>query len=434
MSLSSSSRSTLFPPPSVFVDRFTPWIEINAACFKANVTTIRSLITPGVKLGAMTKGNAYGLGFEKYILMSHAHVDIFYVNSTTDALKIRELEKLYNLPSKRTILHDFDEVSEIIECVTADVEMVIDNPMQHALFLSVEIAAITTPIKVHIFIDSGLNREGFRLKNDELSTALDEIATYQDRLDIKGIMTHFRAGDNAEHTQEQIHTFNQGHALIKQKLALPHTLERSIANSSAALSFPTIEQDIVRSGYALIHGLWPSNNTKSNAAANFAPLQVTLHPVLSWKCKVKKITKCGAGVELVKETACGVSVTLKKPTTIAILACGIVDGFPIYLGNTENGPYVLIKGQKCKVLLVELDEMVVDVTDIETSTEMIATLIGRDGDEFLSAETVASWAKAKDAYGLLTQIKSELPRLLVHSEPVVEEKKQQSREQTLGFK
>ena len=423
MSLTSNNRSTLFPLAPNPAKQSPAWVEINVANFKANVKIIRSILKPGVKLGAMTKGNAYGLGFEEYVMMSHADVDIFYVKSIRGASRIRELEKTNNLLPKRIILgetHHTLSIKDVIACVAAGVEIIIDSSLHHELFLSAALDEVAIPIKVIIFIDTGMNREGFRLR--DLEQVLNEINKYQHRLDIIGIMTHFRAGDNAASNQQQLEELNQVHELIKQKLKLQKPLEKSIANSSAALSFPEMEQDIVRMGYALIHGLWPSNKTKLNVATHTQE-EIVLHPTLSWKCKVKRIRRCGAGVELVTEEGYGHSLRLKQPTMTATFACGAAMGYPTYHGGTDDGPYVLIKGQKCKVLLVELTEIVVDVTNIAVPGEKItATLIGCDGNEHLSAQTVASWIGGREAYELLTRINDTIPRLTVNAAPLNEEK------------
>jgi alanine racemase len=422
MTLSRSGRASLFKPVDVLPNKQPcTWFEIDFAAFQANVATIRSLLRPGVQLGSMTKGNAYGLGFIEFIAMSHAYVDIYYVMDVDEAMHIRKFEALHQLKPKRIVLHGFHyEEFELHLCVLHDFEFFLDHVDHHAM---IQATNLTSRLKVHIFMDSGLNREGFKL--EKIPTAVEQIKKYKDKIDILGVLTHLRAGSNAESNKQQIDDYTIAYDFIRKELSPEKYLEKSIGNSAASLSFPSIEQDITRLGLALIHGLWPAPETEHNVKLNISPKEAQLLPVLSWKCKTHKIRCYEAGVDLVTELNVGFQRKLTKPTTVATLPLGSKQGYLTV--NTailaEERPYVLVKGQRCKVLLIELETIAIDVTNVARPGEnIVVTLIGQDKNITLGANQPTSWFSnsPNDAYSFLTCLSGEIPRFIVN-QPIAKE-------------
>ena len=130
-----------------------------------------------------------------------------------------------------------------------------------------------------------------------------------------------------------------------------------------------------------------------------------LKPVLSWRTivgEVKTLTENrGVGYDLTENLPAGAKV--------AILPVGYWHGYPRSLSSL--GP-VLINGQKTRIIgRVSMDMLIVDVTNISNiKVGDVATLIGSDGNEIVSAEELSyildiSW------YELVTRINPLIKRL-----------------------
>jgi alanine racemase len=90
---------------------------------------------------------------------------------------------------------------------------------------------------------------------------------------------------------------------------------------------------------------------------------------------------------------------------------GYYDGYDRGLSNLA---FVLVHGKRAPVRgRVCMNMTMVDVTDIEDVKPMDeVVLLGRQGDEEVSADTLAKWAKTIN-YEITTRIGEHLPRVLV---------------------
>lgn len=86
--------------------------------------------------------------------------------------------------------------------------------------------------------------------------------------------------------------------------------------------------------------------------------------------------------------------TATRDSLIAILPIGYADGFPRNLSCGNS--YVLIGGRQAPIVgKICMDQLAVDVTDIpNVKTGSIATLIGKDGKEEITAPMVAESAES----------------------------------------
>ena len=83
----------------------------------------------------------------------------------------------------------------------------------------------------------------------------------------------------------------------------------------------------------------------------------------------------------------GGTFVTERFTRMATIPVGYADGYPRQLSNKG---WVLIHGKKAPILgRVCMDQFMVDVTDIpEVKAGDEVTLMGRDGEEFISVETL----------------------------------------------
>jgi len=132
-----------------------------------------------------------------------------------------------------------------------------------------------------------------------------------------------------------------------------------------------------------------------------APLQP--EPVAHLRAQVLEVREVAAG-ETVSYDATWTATDARR---VATLAVGYGDGYRRHLGNVGRG---IIGGSLAPVAgIVTMDMTMIDVTGLPCEPGDVVTLLGRDGEHVLTAETVAEWG-GLSAYELLTGLRQRLPR------------------------
>ena len=388
------------------------WIELNRSAFAKNISIYRKVMETHILLGGVLKGNAYGHGFYPCLQILHGYVDILFVISPIDAFKIRKFEKENELVQKRVVVLGSVSAEEAVTCARKVVEVAITddnwvNCISELKRSEKEKGNSYRPLKGHIHIDTGLSREGFMPEN--LAEQISFLKGNEHLIHVQGIMSHFA---NTEDVTEQSYAFEQlskldnAYDIVTKTLELSYHLEKHIAQSASTLIMGKSHYDISRVGISL-YGLWPSNETKLSAKVVMSELP-SLKPVLSWKCKSQsvKIVKSGTYIGY------GCSCRAERDLRVALLPVGYFDGYPRLLSNKG---YVLVDGLRCKVLgRVMMNHIIVDVTEAtsEETNEVVATLIGKDGSESVTAENLADWAQTIN-YEIVARIGPHLKRMVV---------------------
>ena len=116
-------------------------------------------------------------------------------------------------------------------------------------------------------------------------------------------------------------------------------------------------------------------------------------------------------IEKGTEVSYGGTFVAPKRMQIATIPTGYGDGYPRSLSNKG---YVLIHGQKAPILgRVCMDQFMVDVTeipDVKTGDEV--TLLGKDGDEVISADTLGDLS-GRFSYEFVCDISKRVPRIYI---------------------
>ena len=122
-------------------------------------------------------------------------------------------------------------------------------------------------------------------------------------------------------------------------------------------------------------------------------------------------------VSYVKTVPAGTSVSYgrtyitDKERTIATVTVGYADGYPRLLSNKG---WVLIHGVKCPVVgRICMDQIMVDVSDVDVTVKPndVVTLIGRDGNEEITADELAS-SIGTIGYEIVCGITKRVPRTI----------------------
>jgi alanine racemase len=208
------------------------------------------------------------------------------------------------------------------------------------LELVVSSGEIPGGMRVHLKLDTGMGRWGL----SELPTPPVEIV---------GLMSHLATADtDAAYAEWQIERFHSA--------TLPYAhLTRHIANSAAALRYPSARFDAARCGIAL-YGISPFGTD---------PAEDGLEPVLTWTSHIAQTRLLRAG----ESTGYGRRFVAAQDTWIGIVPVGYADGFRRDLTGTT----VRVAGEPRRVVgVVSMDAFAVELDrDLPIGSPVV--LLGR---------------------------------------------------------
>ena len=164
--------------------------------------------------------------------------------------------------------------------------------------------------------------------------------------------------------------------------------------------------DMVRAGITL-YGMWPSEDVDKTA--------ISLKPALSLVTHVAYVKELPAG----RAISYGGTYVTKEPRMIATIPVGYADG---YARGLSNKGAVLIHGRRAPILgRVCMDQFMVDVTGIpDVKFGDRATLVGHDGDAYLSIDELANLS-GRFNYEFICDINKRVPREYLRDGKVVEQ-------------
>lgn len=263
------------------------------------------------------------------------------------------------------------------------------------------------PMKLHIKVDTGMGRIGIT-PDDEGVDFVREVLKYaaDGNLVIEGIFTHFSRADELDKSAAmmQLTRFEAFGDKLEQKLGLKGLLKHC-SNSAGILEIPQANMDIVRAGISL-YGLRPSDEVHVGVTE--------MRPVLTLRSSIVYIKTIHEG----QSVSYGGTFTAEKDTRVATIPVGYGDGYPRALSGPVG--YVLIRGRKAPILgRVCMDQFMVDVSHIpEADMGDCVTLIGRDGDEFISVEELGDLS-GRFNYELVCDLGNRVPRVFIKDGKVI---------------
>ncbi|MDF2943969.1 MAG: alr2 [Herbinix sp.] len=363
-------------------------VDLNAIWH--NLSEIRSKISSNTKLMAIIKADAYGHGavpLAKSIGTSDL-IDYYGVAIIEEAVELRE-----SGIDKPILILGYTPIEQYDLVVAYDVaQTVFQYEMAEAL--SLEAKKQGKIAKIHIKIDTGMNRIGF---TDSLES-IDEIKRIAalENIAMEGLFSHFACADEADKTSanNQLERYIKFINILEQEqIQIPM---KHIANSAGIIEFPEAYFNMVRCGI-VTYGIYPSDQVNKQ--------DIKLIPAMELKTHVIYVKDVEAGVGV----SYGAAYVTKKKTRIATIPVGYADG---YSRNLTNLGKVIIHGQYAPIVgRICMDQFMVDVTNIPDVQQGDAvTLLGKDADSFISAEELAEWSHSF-AYELLCTVGKRIPRV-----------------------
>ena len=355
------------------------WVEINLEHLANNIKEIKKGIPKNKKFLAIVKADAYGHGATMLAqTMLASGVDMFGVSSIDEGLDLRE----YKIKAPILVVGAVP-VWAFETAAKNDITVSVFND-SHLKACQEVYARTGLRTKVHVKVDTGMNRIGVRSEN-----AVDFINQVQlaDYLDFKGIFTHLANAERIEETNEQFSRWNSVIRNINTDDLLIH-----IQNTAGTFSYE-VNSNMVRVGISL-YGLYPD-----------------LIKDVKYLPKVKQIMSLKGRITNIHEVKEGEGVSYShtfkayEQTRVATIPIGYADGIS---RNLSNKIWAKVNGQKIRQIgNITMDQMMFDLSDVEAQVGDVVTLLD---DEELSLD---AWAEILNTinYELTCRLKVRLPRV-----------------------
>jgi alanine racemase len=229
-------------------------------------------------------------------------------------------------------------------------------------------------VPVHMKIDTGMGRFGC---SPEEAPSLAKFIEESSGLRLAGTWTHFASSESDEAmTRRQFELFTDTVAQLGVDPGMRHA-----CNSAGALNHPDFALDAVRCGISIYGCEWPGTQPG-----------LALRSVVTHVRTVQKGATVGYG-SLWRAPA---------KARVATVAIGYADG--VHRARANRG-HALVRGRRAPLVgMVSMDAITLDVTEVPgVEVGDVATLIGQDGDQRITAEEAAQWSSTI-SYEVLTSI------------------------------
>jgi alanine racemase len=154
------------------------------------------------------------------------------------------------------------------------------------------------------------------------------------------------------------------------------------------------------------YGVWPSREAR--LAAREKGVVPVLEPVMTWKTRIVQLKK----VEVGEYVGYGQSFQAGRPMTLAVIPVGYYEGYDRSLSGVGRA---LVRGKHVSVVgRVAMNMTMLDVTDVGAARDDEVVIVGRQGDQEVSADELADKA-GTISYEVLARINPLLERRGVDS-------------------
>ncbi len=351
------------------------YVEISIDNLKNNVKNIVNYYNNYKYYFGVVKGNCYGHGIT-YVVneLIDSGINYLAVSSLEEALEIRKINKKIPILSLEPISLEYINI-----CIENNVTITVHD-YNYALELIKK--DVKKKLKVHLKVDSGMNRLGFKYKNelDEVYCKLKE----KENIEIEGIYTHFATlGINDKNWDIQLENFNKLTSDINLKdIPIVH-----LYKSAAFINHPKLDFDNgIRLGIAMYgyntnpvysnKGLKNKlrqikrniNKKKFNVSETNTELSIELKPAFKMFTEIIQIKDVKKGEFI----GYGAAFRAKKDMKIAILPVGYDDG----IFRRSTGRFVTINNKRYQIIGDVCMGMIFVEIDNSVSINDKVTLIG----------------------------------------------------------
>ncbi len=373
--------------------------DIDLDAFAFNLESIKNNLKEDTKIITVLKADGYGHGALPLAREAVKDPRVWGVAVAT----VEEAEELRQGGIRKPLLILGYTYEENYEQIAREEFRPAVFKLSMARKLSQAAVKNNTVVNVHIKIDTGMSRIGYR----DLETAVPEIMEISrlPGIRIEGLFTHFARADEkkTDPAYVQFRKFQEFQkALEAQGLEIPIC---HCSNSAGIIRMPEANLNAVRAG-VILYGLYPSEDVEKEP--------VPLKPVMELKSHIAYIKTVEAGVQI----SYGGTFTTQRETRVATIPVGYADGYARGLSNKGS---VLIRGKRAPILgRICMDQFMVDVTDIPQAQELDeVVLLGRSGDEQITMEELGELS-GRFNYEFACCISKRVPRIYFKGGQVTE--------------
>lgn len=346
----------------------TARIEIDLGAFRHNVQQLSQLVAPARTMLAV-KANAYGHGL---VPLARAALE-----SGADSLAVLEVPTGLALRTAGVTaplfawLHGVS--TDFAAAIEADIELGVSAQWQLDAIVA---AAGEKPARVHLKVDTGLNRNGASAAEWPGLVRSALAAETSGAVVVAAIWSHL-ADASPEDDADALARFREAVAVAASLGCHPPLLH--LAASSAGIRMPEARLDLVRFGIAA-YGISPFDDHSGR--------DLGLRPVMALRAPV---------------------VSLEDG--VATIAVGSGDGVQVpAIGSAEVG----IWGKRHPILSMTIDSITIDVAHSMVAIGDEVTLFGPGSD---GAPTAEEWAAWGDTIGdeIVARASERLPRVYLET-------------------
>ena len=339
-----------------------------------NFEEMHKNVKEGTKIIAVIKADGYGHGARAIarLIQDYDYIWGFATATAEEALELRHAGITKPVLILGLVFEEYYE-----ELAANDVRITISD-LNTAVEYAKAGARIGKNVHIHLALDTGMSK----IPN----------------LVIEGMFTHFARADEFDRSPAlvQLDRYLRFADLLEKRGV--HIPVRHCSNSAGIIRVPEANLNVVRAGIT-IYGIYPSEEVERDI--------VKLTPAMELKSHVSYVKNVERGTAV----SYGGTFVTERFTRMATIPVGYADGYPRQLSNKG---WVLIHGKKAPILgRVCMDQFMVDVTDIpEVKAGDEVTLMGRDGDEFISVETLGDLS-GRFSYEFVCEISKRVPRIYI---------------------
>lgn len=372
-------------------------LEISRNKIEKNLEKIKSI---NKNIIYVLKDDAYGLGIENILpILIENGCNYYAVAYIEEALEIKRISRKKFSKEVNVMILNYTEVEDIRIAVENGIELTIYSLFQfreYEKIFSEILEEGKNNIKIHIKLNTGMNRLGFdgdeieelcgilkrfQVRNEnkrflEYDKKGEGVKTVENRgkLEIVSIFSHISDSENFEKTEAQVKKYEE-FLKIFQNMGIDCRYTHLQASPLLFKYGGKYNYDFGRVGMA-IYGMEPLSE------------RVGLEQVINLHSKIISIRKVRKG----EQVSYGNNGLLERDTVVAVVPIGYAHGLKKQIESSNS--YILIKGEKAYILgEVCMDMILVDVTDIEgVFVGDKAVIIGVQGDEEITLLKMAKWA------------------------------------------
>jgi len=351
------------------------WVEINLDNFRFNIRELKRFLLPHQGFLQIVKADAYGHGAYEIAKAALAEGAGYLGVANPEEGKLLRVQ---GITAPILILSPAlkEEIPEIIKYKL--VPTISDLTFAKALSKQSSEAGVVTP--VHVKIDTGMHRSGFR--SEDFLSSLKKLGRMPN-LEIEGVFSHFAASETDEvFSLKQLKEFERILAQMDNKPKYIH-----LANSAALMHNNSWQTNLVRLGI-MSYGVYTNREQQDKLA---------LRSVMTFKSVLAQVK------DIKKGEYVGYNLTWKaaRDGRYGIIPIGYADGYDFLLSNQGS---VIINKQVCRIIgKISMDMITVDLTSIDRAKTGDEVVLMGGGTNLLRAEQLAA-KYGGSAYELLCQI------------------------------